>query len=217
MGCKIHAHKILLAVKPLERAPFLGIRHRRTGNLNGIESAEERVCSLSLYRLILVSVSYNAVDKELALAVWRKELLALDAERVERSGVCKVFDSLTVAGREVYALNKVVYVFEAAVLLALKDDGKSGTLAHSLNGSHAEADVSLVVYGKLYARLVNIRSERLNVHVPALVHKLGYIGYAVQASAHDGCHVLRRIVCLEVGCLVGHPRVARCMTLVECV
>ena len=215
MGSKIHSHKVLLAVQPLKSRPFLGIRDGRLGYLNGIESAEERVCGFLLNCLILVSVSYKAVYKEFALAVWRKELLALNAERVERSGVCKVFDSLAVTCREIYALNHVEDVFESTVLLALQDDGKSGTLAHSLNGSHSETDVSLVVYGKLNARLVHIRSERLYTHALALVHQFGNIGYAVQTSAHNGCHILRRIVRLEVSRLIGNPRVARCVTLVE--
>ena len=62
---------------------------------------------------------------------------------------------------------------------------------------------------------VQVGHQRLYAHRPALVHQLGDFRRVVLVAAHHGGHIFRRIVRLEVGRLVGHPRVARGVALVE--
>ena len=63
--------------------------------------------------------------------------------------------------------------------------------------------------------LVNIGSLGGNTHRLTFVHQFGHLGDVVHVAAHHGCHILGWIVGLEVTRLVGHPRIARGMRLVE--
>ena len=75
----------------------------------------------------------------------------------------------------------------------------------------------MMVHTELFIRLVDIRPQRINVHLLALIHELGDFRNLITATAHDGCHKLCGIVGLEVSRLKGYPRIAGSMRLVESV
>ena len=87
--------------------------------------------------------------------------------------------------------------------------------ADSLNRSETETYVSSIIHGEFHATLVDVRTEGVDAHRLAFVHEFADVGYVGKASTHDGSHVLCRIVGLEVCSLVCHPRIARCVALVE--
>ena len=108
-------------------------------------------------------------------------------------------------GCEVHTLHKVEDALERAVCLALVNDALHGIFAHSLDGAETKAYVAFLVDAELAARLVDIGAKYIDTHALALLHEFGDFGYLVKVSAHCTSHVLRRVVGLEVGCLVGNP------------
>ena len=213
---QIDTHQLALLVQPFYVAPAdLRLRNGRRLNLYAAEVAEERVLCLLLLELVALSETHQRVEERLALAVLHEEVLAPYAKRVESAAQRQRLEGFLVDGAEVDALDEVEDVLIGAVLLALVDDGLCHTVAHALDGCQAEAYLAMMVHTELLIRLVDVRSERSNAHLLALVHQLGDFGYLVASSRHDGSHELCRVVSLQIGCLVGHPRVAGSVRLVE--
>ena len=178
--------------------------------------AEERVLLQLLVLLEEGAVSHQGLEYALALAVLPEQLLAVESlEAVERPCQRKVLHRLAVAGLQVHALEEVEDIFELTVLLALRDDGFYGTFAYALDAAQAETDVALVVDGEVHLRLVHIGLQHLYAHRLALVHELRYLLDVVFRHGEVGSEELRGVVRLEVCRLVGYPRVAGSVRLVE--
>ena len=212
---EVYAHEVALAVKLLYSAPRLSLRYGWRGYLHFFHRSEQRLTRLVFLLLIHLSVAHKGFEERAAVRIARKEALALDLEAVERSAEHKALERLAVYGREIDALHKVEYVFILSVLLALVDDGLSSGVAHALDGSEAETHLAFLVGAELLAALVNVRAHAGYAHGLTFVHQLGYLRYVVKASAHVACHEFCRIVGLEIGRLISHPRIARGVTLVE--
>ena len=73
----------------------------------------------------------------------------------------------------------------------------------------------MLVHAELQTRFVHVRTQRLDAHRPAFVHKLGDFGDVGKVSAHHSSHILGGIMRLEVCRLESHPRVACGMALVK--
>ena len=101
------------------------------------------------------------------------------------------------------------------MLLTIADDEVYGRARDPLDGIEAKADTTLAIDGELIARLIDIRAEDSDAHRSALVHELDELGDIAEVTAQGSCHVLSRIVRLEVSRLVGDPAVAGSMALVE--
>ena len=214
MGREIDAHQVALAVQALDIAPGVALGDGRCGYLHHVAS-EERHLRLHLLGLEMLAEAHERVEEHLALDVGRQIALAGDAEAVEPAAEHQALNGLAVHGREVHALHQVEHVGVWSTRLALGDDGLGGSGAHALDGSQSETDGALLVHAELVAALVHVGSEGLDAHGLALVHELGDFGDVVQVAAHHGGHILRWVVGLEVGRLVGHPRVAGGVALVE--
>ena len=136
-------------------------------------------------------------------------------DRVERPGVSQVFEAFAVDERVVHALDEVVYVLERPVGLAFGDDALHGRRTDALHRREAEAHIPGGVGREGPHRLVDVGSHDADAHALALVHVERQLLDVREVSAQHGSHVLRRVVGLEVGRLVSHPRVARGVRLVE--
>ena len=172
-----------------------------------LDVAKKAAACLGLVGLISVAVADYGVE-ELLVGVWVdgcEILLARQAEGVEGTGPCQAFEVFAVAGSEVDVLDEVEYVAEWSVAVACLDYGAYGAFAHALDGSETEADGSVGVDGKFLAALVDVGPEGLYAHGAAFVHEFGYLGYVVEASAHDGCHPLGWVVGLDECGLECHP------------
>ena len=142
-------------------------------------------------------------------------VLTTDAEAVETATQGETLVSLTVDRRETDTLGKVVDALIRAVLLALLDDGHRRRVAHALDGTQTETDIAVMVHTKLLVRLVDIRSQGIDLHGLTLIHEFRDFRNLVTTTAHDGRHELGRIVGFEISRLIGHPRVAGSMRLIE--
>ena len=73
----------------------------------------------------------------------------------------------------------------------------------------------MLVHTEHAVTLVHIRTQGLDAHRLALLHQLGDFGNLCKASGHQRRHIFGRIVRLEIGSLVGYPRITGGMRLVE--
>ena len=215
VGRQVNAYEVALLVELLYGAPCFALGYLGRGYVNAVHVAEERVLRRVLLLLVKLSVAHERVEEHLSLGVAPEVVFAPDVEAVESAAEGEALEAFAVAGREVDALHHVEHVFIRAVLFALGYDGLGCCRAHAFYRGQAEADGSLLIYAELLAALVDVGPERLYAHGLALVHELCYFGYVGDVAAHVGCHVLGRVVSLEVSRLVSHPRVARGVTLVE--
>ena len=217
MPTQVDAYQVALLVEALEVAPpFKDVGRLRLGNLHRFHAAEEAVGVLLVVLLEVYTVGHEHIEEHRPTAVDRKVLLAAELRKtVERTGNDQRFAVLAVAGVEVDALKEVVDIGEASLSLALVDDGLNGVFAHAFDGGETETDVAHTVDGKLEVALVDIGAVAIYLHVPTLVEKFGQIADVTQRTTEQAGHILRREVGLQVGRLIGYPRVARGVTLVE--
>ena len=73
----------------------------------------------------------------------------------------------------------------------------------------------MLVHTEHAVTLVHIRTQGLDAHRLALLHQLGDFGNLCKASGHQRRHIFGRIVRLEIGSLVGYPRITGGMRLVK--
>ena len=215
MSREIDAHELTLPVESLDGAPGFCFRNRRGGYLHRLYASEERGGCLALLLLVELAVSYERIQEGFALAVLAEVLLAADAEAVETATQSQAFECLAVDIGEIHALGKIEDVLIRAVLQAFCHDGIGGRSSHSLDGGESEAYLAMLVHTEGTVTLVYIRSQGLDVHRLALLHQLGNLGDLRKAAGHQRCHVFGWIVCLEIGSLIGYPRIAGGVRLVE--
>ena len=216
MGRQIDAHQVAFLVEPLDVAPtHVRLGNGRRGNLHVVETAKERVLGFGLRLLVVLAVAHQCIKELLALGILREIGFAPDAKGVEAATQSQRLESLAVDIAQVDTLGKVEDVLIGAVLLPLLNNAVGGTVAHALDGCQTEAYLAVVVHTELQVRLVDVGPQRGDAHLLALVHELGDLRNLVAAARHDGGHELGRIVGLEVGRLVGHPRIAGGVRLVE--
>ena len=205
MGREVDSYQGTLLVQSLNVTPaHIGFRNGRRSYLDFL-SAKERRLGLSLFLLVALTIAYQGIKEHFTLAVFSEEGLTTDAKTVKATTEGKRLVSFTVDTGERHALGEIEDVLIGAVLLAFVNDGQGGTVAHTLDSCQTEAYLSLLVYAELLVRLVDIRAQRGNAHLPTLVHEFRYFRYLVTATGHDGSHILCRVVGLHVGSLVGHP------------
>ena len=114
-------------------------------------------------------------------------------------------------------MHKVEDVLVWTIFLTLGYDALCCRFAHAFDGGKAEPHFTLLVGRELQTALVHIRTLARNAHCLTFRHELGYLRYVVDASAHVACHEFGRVVSFEISRLVGNPRVACGMRLVESV
>ena len=216
MGGEVDAHQLALLVQSLDVAPaVIGLGDGWCLNLYLVESAEERILCLHLLLLIGLPVAHDGLDEGLALGILCKEVFATDTEAVESATQRQHFEGLAVDILQTDTLHKVEDVVIGTILLAFVDDRLCCAIAQSLDACQSEAYLAMLVDTKLEVRLIDIGPQRRDAHLLALVHELGDFRNLVATAAHDGSHELGGIVGLEIGRLIGHPRIAGSMRLVE--
>ena len=112
---------------------------------------------------------------------------------------------LTVDITHIHTLSEIENRLIRTILLALFNNRLSRRVAHTLDGTEPEADLSMMVHTELLIRLVDIRSQGIDLHALAFVHQFGDFRNLIPAPTHDGCHELSRIVGFQISRLIGHP------------
>ena len=206
MGREIDTHQFAFLVQTLDIAPaFVGLGNSRTLYFHIVETTKERVLGLLLLGLIGLAKAHDNINERLTLTILGKEVLTADAKRVEATTEGQCLKGLAVDLSEIDTLHKVVDILVESVLLAFVDDSLCHSIAHTLDGCQAKTDLTMLVNTEFLVRLVDIRSQRCDTHLLALVHQLGNLRDLVATTTHNGSHELSRIVGLEVRRLVGHP------------
>ena len=139
------------------------------------------------------------------------------AQRVESTRNSHILNNLTVYCAVVHALEEVVQVLELAALVALVHNACHSGVAHTLNTSQSEADITLGIGDKGVVTLVYIGSQYPDTHTLALIHLAYNLIHLGQISTQHSRHKLTRIVGFKVCCLVGNVGVAGSVRLVKCV
>ena len=158
--------------------------------------------------MVGLTIAHQRIEEHLALVVNGKIVLTADAETVETATQCQTLKTLTVDGCEIDALSKIVNVLIGTVLLTLLYDGLCSRVAHALNGTETETNLTMMVHTELLVRLIHIRSQRGDTHRLTLVHQFRDFRNLVATATHDGSHKLCGIVGLQISRLVGHPGIA---------
>ena len=213
----IHADEFALAVKAFQRAPLLiFLRDFRLRGFGHIGCAKKGILAGQQILLIAHTIAQEGVHEHFAARIFGEELLALHGlETIECAGQREVFKALAVARAEVHALHEVEDRLVRAVFISFFNNTLHRRFAHTLHGCKAEAYISFVIDAELGVALVDIRAERANAHRLALVHELHDFVDVGEVSAHVARHVLRGVVGFEVRRLIGHPRVASGVALIE--
>ena len=136
-------------------------------------------------------------------------------EAVECSGQSQIFDILTVTCRKIHTLHKVEDIFKRSVFLPFGQDALYGRFSHSLNSSQSETDISMTVYREFQATFVYIRTQYVHPGSLTFVHQFGNFGNVRNVTAHGSRHIFRRIVGFQISSLIGNPRIAGSMRLIE--
>ena len=77
------------------------------------------------------------------------------------------------------------------------------------------AILSMLFYGEIGLATVDVRRQHLYTQAAALSHGAGYLLCLVCVSNEESRHVFNRVVCFEIGSLVGNKGVANTVSLVE--
>ena len=219
MRREVKAHHFALLREFFQLAPVGAGRKHRALDVHVLAAAEQTLLGVVLLGLEPLPVAHQLLDEGDAARIAQVDAEVLAAceirDRVERPGVSQIFEAFAVDERVVHALDEVVYVLERPVGLAFGDDALHGRRTDALHRREAEAHVPGGVGREGPHRLVDVGSHDADAHALALVHVERQLLDVREVSAQHGSHVLRRVVGLEVGRLVSHPRVARGVRLVE--
>ena len=121
------------------------------------------------------SVSKQYIRKGFVAAVGHEKLLPLNAgETVESTRLCQCIERPACQYVQVDAFDEIVDILEQAVRLPFFRDALHHRRTDTFDGTETEADVAVGVHRKRQVTLVDVRSEHLDAHAPAFVHKLGY-------------------------------------------
>ena len=183
--------------------------------LHGFHPSKEGVHVHLLLCLINGSIAEQGIEERITFIVIAEILLARDTEAVKATAQSDALKGLAVTTGKVHTLIDIVDRLVGSVLVSLINDGVSGRATHSLDGCQSETYLSLAVHTELQTTLVDIWSEGADAHGPALIHQLRHFRDILQVPTHHCGHILSRIVCLQIGRLIGYPRIAGGMTLIE--
>ena len=136
------------------------------------------------------------------------------AHAVEAAGEDHVFDGTAVELPAGHAAEEILKIAEGAGLFPLGDQLGHCPAPHAFDGGEAEADVG-AGDREVGLRLVDVRREEGDAHVPAFGDIDGDFGAAVQHGGEQGGHVLPRIMPLHVGGAVADDGIAHGVGLVE--
>ena len=206
MGRQIDTHQVTFFVQTLNIAPTnIRLWHCWRGNLHPVEAAKQRVLCLCLLHLIGLTIPHQRIQPLLSSCILSEIVLPSDSEAVEATTQCQRLEGLTVHITHINTLRKVKDRFIRTVLFTFRDDCLCSRLSHSFDGTQTKANLTMVVHTKLLVTLVDIWSQRGNTHLLTLVHQLRDFRNLVTPTTHDGGHEFRRIVSLQISCLIGHP------------
>ena len=91
------------------------------------------------------------------------------------------------------------------------------TLPHTFNRPHSKPHGIVFIYRKFIITFIHIRSKHIQFHAPALFHEKSDLFNIIHVVGKYRCHIFRRIMCFQIGCLVGNPSITGGMRLVESV
>ena len=217
MSRQVNAHQFALLVQPFQVAPHRHLlRHWGVAHCH-VHAAKERCLRLELILLIAVPVAHHHVQERFAsLSSRGEERFACHLlEAVESPRHNQVLYILFVALRQIHPLEEVKARLVGSILLTLLNHGLHCRFSHPFDSTHAKADVAFEVYRKLMARLVHIGTQRVDAHRLTFIHQFPDFRNVVKRSAHHCRHKLSREISFQKGRLVGHPRIACGMRLVE--
>ena len=217
MAGDVDAYEVALFVEPLHGAPFcIDLRRLWFRDFDFGDVVKQGGGGVGFVGLIVLAVGNEFVEEEITVFAGGEELFATDGtEPVKGTSEGQTFNAFLIAGKEIDSLDEVVDRLVGAVFLSFGEDGINGCFSDSFDGTKAEADFAEGIDAEFDAALIDVRAEGADAHRLALVHQFGD-GFDVgKAATHDAGHILGWIVGFQIGRLVGHPGITRCMALVE--
>ena len=177
---------------------------------------KEALLSILLILLNALAIADKLLKEGYATLVLGKEARTVEVDkRVETACIGHILQTLTVYNSVVYTLHKVVNRLISAILLSLLNNALRCRLANALDGCQAKANIALLVGRELHLRLIDIGAKHRNTHTLALGHIGRNLLNIIKVTAQYRCHILRWIVRLDIGCLVGNPRITSGVRLIE--
>lgn len=213
MSRKIDTDQITLTIQTIKITPtFYTLRNFRSCNINNVFTTEQRIDSSCLICLIAVTITHQCLQEHFPFRVYSKILFPFQfRETIKSSGQCQTFHILLVAGIQVDTLHKVEYTEERTIFTPFLHYALYSSFTYTFDSTKSETNITVMVYGKLQVTFIHIRSQRLNTHCFTFVHQFRDIGNVRQTSAHDSCHIFRRVIGFQIGCLVSYPRITSSM------
>ena len=213
----VHADDVAFACQQVHLVPRFAHRNGRFWHLHLFHPPEQRRLRRRLGLLVTGTVPRGEFDERAALFVLGKELRAVQPfESVEGAAQRQRLEDAFVDVFRVHAPRKVEQALvRPRPVVAAVDDGLDRPLAHTPHRAQPESDGALSVHAEFEERFIHVRAEDWNAPVAALFHEQRDLLDVVHVVGQHRRHVFSRVIGLQVGGLVRHPRITRRVGFVE--
>ena len=206
MSRQIDTYQFPLFIQTFQISPTLSRQNLRCCNIDHIFSAKQRINCSRLVGLVTVTITHQCFKENFSFRIDSKKLFTFQLRKtIKTTRQRKAFHILLITSIQVDPLYKIKDTLIRTICPPFVHDTLYCSLSYSFYSTKAKANVTMLVYRKLQVTFIHIRPQYLNTHCLTFIHQLRDIGNVRQASTHNGSHILRRIICFQISCLISHP------------